>query len=119
MIKESTFEQQIIKHLVAKSRYRQPVELVDIISRMFTEGKIVFDARDPNKRPLSYFRDDDEFFPAEVFSWHTELQKLTRLIRHLKDNDLIRLLNLPEKRLAYSPLNPQVHQSPIPIYSKK
>ena len=113
MKKTSTFEQQIIKHLVAKSRNRQPIELVDIISRMFTEGKIVFDARDPNKPPLSYFRDDGEFFPAEVVGWHAELQKLTRLILHLKENDLIRMLSLPEKRLAYSPLNPQVDQAAL------
>ena len=114
--RQKKFEQQIIKHLAAKSRLHQPVELVDIISKMFTEGKIVFDARDPNKPPLSYFRDDDEFFPAEVFGWHAELQKLTRLIHHLKDNDLIRLLNLPEKRLAYSPLNPQVDQATLIYY---
>ena len=50
--------------------------------------------------PLFYFR-DDEFFPAEVFGWHAKLQKMARLIRHLKDNDLIRLLSLPEKRLVY------------------
>lgn len=116
MKKTSTFEQQLIKHLVAKSRRRQPVELVDIISKMFTEGKIVFDARDPNKPPLSYFRDDDEFFPAEVVGWHAKLQKLTRLILHLKENDLIRMLSLPEKRLAYSPLNPQVDQAALIYY---
>lgn len=117
MINENSFEQQIIMHLAVKSRHRQPVELVDIISKMFTEGKIVFDARDPNKPPLSYFRDDDEFFPAEVFGRHAELQKLTRLIRYLKDNDLIRMLSLPEKRLAYSPLNPQVDQAVL-IYNR-
>ena len=83
----SIFSKQLIKHLVTKSRYRQPVELVDIISKMFTEGKIVFDARDPNKPPLSYFRDDDEFFPAEVFGW-----------------------------FKHSPLNPQVDQAAL-IYN--
>lgn len=78
MKKTSTFEQQFIMHLVAKSRNRQPIELVDIISRMFTEGKIIFDARDPNKPPLSYFRDKEEFFAAEVFGWfkHSPLNPL-------------------------------------------
>lgn len=102
MTKEKSFEQQLTKYLIVKSSHHQPVEQVDIISKMFTEGKIVFDARNANKPPLSYFRDDDELFPAEVFGWHAELQKLARLIRHLKDNDLIRLSSLPEKRLANS-----------------